>query len=167
MAKYVADYVDDLRAHGASKMSTETIHPALVLTGVVGTLREQKRASGTMATDMTEMLTLSKLVGRVFPVSKRKDSPPGPVVVGRSSENDVSIADYSISNRHCFFVIGGREPQLIDCGSTNGTLINGTKAPAKQPVSLKGGETVVIGRFAFLFFRPVGFLEYLVQQQQG
>ena len=163
MSKYVTDYVDDLNKLGAEILGVKLNHPVIVLSAVAGTLGE-KRATGTMATALTDVMTLSRLVGRVFPLVKRPDSPPGPIVLGRTADNDVAIPDYSISTRHCYFVVGANL-QLFDCGSTNGTLVEGKPVQARQAVVLRGGETLVLGRFAFNFFRPSGFLRYLSQQK--
>ena len=165
MSKYIADYKDQLRAEGLERLGRDIIHPVLILSGVAGTLRDQQKRAGTVVTDLNETMQLSRLVGRVFDIVKRRDSPPGPISVGRSAENDVAIADYSISNRHCYFLTSGPQVMLVDCGSTNGTLVAGKPAPARQPVPLNGGETVVLGRFAFLYLRPSGLLEYLQKQQ--
>lgn len=165
MATYVAEYVEELRRLGIDRLGRELLYPVLVLSGVAGTLREQNRP-GTVVTDLNETLTLSRLVGRVFPLVKRKDSPPGPIAVGRSAENDVAISDYSISNRHCYLTLAGPQVTLVDTGSTNGTVVDGRPAVARQPVALKGGETLVLGRFAFIFLRPNGFLDYLRSQLQ-
>lgn len=164
MATYVREYVDDLHRHGAERLGRELIHSVLILKGVTGTLRESRR-SGTVITDLNENMTLSALVGRVFPLIKNRNSPPGPILVGRSSECDVAIPDYSISNRHCFFVGAGQGVQLGDSGSTNGTFVDGKQLPPKQLTNLAGGETLMIGRFGFLFLRPAGFLDYLTRQR--
>jgi pSer/pThr/pTyr-binding forkhead associated (FHA) protein len=163
MPTYVAEFVEELRRQGADRLGRELMYPVLVLSGVAGTLRDQNRP-GTLVTDLNETLTLSRLVGRVFPLVKRNDSPPGPISVGRSSDNDVAISDYSISQRHCHLSLSGPQTVLTDCGSTNGTVVDGRPAPARQPVALQGGETLVLGRFAFLFLRPNGFLDYLRAQ---
>jgi pSer/pThr/pTyr-binding forkhead associated (FHA) protein len=165
MPNYVAEFVADLRARGPDKVGRDLTHPVLVLSGVAGTLREQSAGSSTVVTDMSDTLTLSRLVGRVFPVAKRRDSPPGPINVGRNAENDVAIPDYSISNRHCYLMVKGGQTVLVDYGSTNGTKVDGKPAPPRQAVPLNGGETIVIGRFAFLFLRPNGFLQYLETQR--
>jgi hypothetical protein len=163
MATYVTEYVDDLHRVGKDRYARELARPVLILKGVTGTLRESRR-SGTVLTDLNETMTLSRLVGRVFPLIKSRHSPPGPILVGRSAECDVAIPDYSISNRHCFFVDAGPQTQLGDSGSTNGTFVEGKQLAPKQLVPLNGGETLVIGRFAFLFLRPAGFLDYLTRQ---
>jgi pSer/pThr/pTyr-binding forkhead associated (FHA) protein len=164
MSRYISDYKDQLRMQGPERLGKDIIHSVLVLSGVAGTLRDQQKRAGTVVTDLNETLQLSRLVGRVFDLVKRKDSPPGPISIGRSAENDVVISDYSISNRHCYFLTGGPQTMLVDCGSTNGTLVAGKPAPPRQPVPLNGGETVVLGRFAFVYFRPSGFLEYIISQ---
>jgi pSer/pThr/pTyr-binding forkhead associated (FHA) protein len=163
MSKYIADYKDELRSLGHDRLARDIIHPVLVLSGVAGTLRDQQKRAGTVVTDLNETLTLSRLVGRVFDLVKRRDSPPGPISVGRSAENDVVITDYSISNRHCYFMTGGPQTMLVDCGSTNGTLVAGKPALPRHPVPLQGGETVVLGRFAFVYLRPSGLLDFLAK----
>jgi pSer/pThr/pTyr-binding forkhead associated (FHA) protein len=166
MPKYVTDYLQDFRTLGAAGLGRELTHPVLVLSGVTGTLRDERSGSGRVATttaviELNDTIALTRLVGRVFPIVKSEDAPPGPIGVGRSSENDVAIPDYSISNRHCYFMLNGRDIQLVDCGSTNGTLVGGRPVGSGTPLTLQGGETIVLGRFAFLFMRPTGFLEYL------
>jgi pSer/pThr/pTyr-binding forkhead associated (FHA) protein len=164
MASYVSEYVQDYHREGATRMARELVHSVLIMQGVTGTLRESNR-SGTVITDLNETVTLSRLVGRVFPLIKNRNSPPGPVLVGRSSESDVPIPDYSISNRHCFFVLnGGQGIQLGDSGSTNGTFVDGVQLQRNQLITLSGGEKLVLGRFQFLFLRPAGFLEHLSKQ---
>jgi hypothetical protein len=167
MSKYVTDYLQDYRTLGGAQLGRDLTHPVLVLSGVTGTLRDERGAGSprvgttTAVIELNDTIALTRLVGRVFPIIKSEDSPPGPIGVGRSSENDVAIPDYSISNRHCYFMVSGRDIQLVDCGSTNGTLVGGRPVTAGQPLTLQGGETIVLGRFAFLFMRPTGFLEYL------
>src|SRR5688500_13156375 len=98
MSKYIADYKDQLRSLGAERLGRDLTNPVLVLSGVAGTLRgqDQQKRAGTVVTDLNETMQLSRLVGRVFDLVKRKDSPPGPISIGRSAENDVVISDYSI-----------------------------------------------------------------------
>jgi pSer/pThr/pTyr-binding forkhead associated (FHA) protein len=81
--------------------------------------------------------------------------------VGRVSDNDICVPEYSISKLHCYLALVGSEVRLTDCGSTNGTTINGQVVQPKKPYPLQGGEKLVMGRFAFLFHRAAGFAEYL------
>ncbi len=45
--------------------------------------------------------------------------------IGRGPENDVVISHPSVSTRHCEFELGLDYLAVRDCGSTNGTFVNG------------------------------------------
>src|SRR5689334_9803969 len=53
----------------------------------------------------------------------------GPVVLGRSSDADVRIADPSVSRRHAILHVGDRL-ELEDLGSANGVSAGGAKLAA-------------------------------------
>jgi hypothetical protein len=53
------------------------------------------------------------------------DLKPGKNLVGRSSTNDISIADPSLSRHHLEIFVDEKEIVLKDLGSTNGTKVNG------------------------------------------
>ena len=68
--------------------------------------------------------------------------------IGREPENDLSLPDSSVSRRHAEFRRSGCGYDLVDQGSTNGSLVNG------QPVSvarLQSGDTVKLGHYMFKF----------------
>lgn len=50
-----------------------------------------------------------------------------PVVLGRSQEADVLLADEMISRSHCQVVWDGRKIRVQDMSSTNGTYVDGTQ----------------------------------------
>jgi pSer/pThr/pTyr-binding forkhead associated (FHA) protein len=83
------------------------------------------------------------------------------VLLGRTADNDVAIPEYSISKRHCFFEFQAGEISVSDCGSTNGTLLNGHRLDPKTRTVLVGGEIITLGRYAFLFQPALKFLEYV------
>jgi pSer/pThr/pTyr-binding forkhead associated (FHA) protein len=160
MPTYVADYKDDLATLGQAKFSQNYPYPVLIVLGLTGTL-QGSTGGGTVVAEATDTMLLSTLVGRVFPVSKAKHANPGPVRIGRTSDNDICIPEYSISKFHCQLAQAGVEMKLVDTGSTNGTTVNGKRVAPKTPCALVGGETLVMGRFAFLFHRAPGFVAYL------
>ena len=162
MASYVAEYAEELRKIGSEAFLRLYAHPVFIVQGISGTLVDQRPTGTTVVASATDMMQLTSLVGRVFPVTKSKFSPPGPTInVGRTSDNDLAIPEYSISKRHCVLARVGDEIRLTDCGSTNGTLVNGVPVEAKRPCSLVGGETITLGRFALVFYMPRGFVAYL------
>ena len=63
--------------------------------------------------------------------------------VGRSSDNDVVVADGFISRRHCAILMHTRRGcELHDTASKNGTFLNGVKV--LRPTALKSGDTIRI-----------------------
>ena len=88
-------------------------------------------------------------LGEVIPLR-----PPG-LTIGRSSENDLSLAEAEVSRRHAnldLSIIGesGCVVQLTDLGSTNGSYINGRRIEGPQiPILLQNGDVVRVGTHAF------------------
>src|SRR5687768_39848 len=123
MPIYIADYRDELGNVGQDKFVRSFPHPVLIVAGLAGTLKDKSK-TGTVVAESSELMLMGTLVGRVFPILKAKYSPPGPVMVGRTSDNDIPIPEYSISKRHCYLTVVGVDVRITDCGSTNGTLVN-------------------------------------------
>ncbi len=67
---------------------------------------------------------------------------PG-LVVGRGTEADLRIDDPGVSRQHVEFVVNGEDLEVVDLGSTNGMLVNGTKVARAV---LRDGTEVKIGR---------------------
>ncbi len=73
--------------------------------------------------------------------------PPG-IVIGRGTEADLRINDPGVSRRHAEIRVhpaggrGGAEVSVVDLGSTNGMLVNGSKV---QQATLDDGGEIKIG----------------------
>jgi hypothetical protein len=71
--------------------------------------------------------------------------PPG-IVIGRGADADLRINDPGVSRRHTELRVqgGDRGPTVtaVDLGSTNGTLVNGSRA---ERATLEDGDTVKVG----------------------
>jgi FHA domain len=165
-AAYLDDFVQELRQVGEVAFRRRHTTPVLIVTGRAARGERAGADDVTRAVSAPESDTRRRgaplaLVHRVFPVVKAPHAPAGPVSLGRTPENDVSIPEYSISKRHCLFDLSDGVMSLTDAGSTNGTLINGSAVDATTPVPLCGGEIITLGRFAFLYETPAGFLEYV------
>lgn len=70
------------------------------------------------------------------------------VVIGRTPECDVILYDAGVSRRHARIFDEGEGFLIEDLGSSNGTVVNGSKV-AKQP--LKDGDSIVLGPVKFTF----------------
>lgn len=169
MPTFVSDYADELKRVGDDAFSQSHPHTVLVVTGVVGALAEQVPLNRTMVTEPAglSVQAVVGLIGRVFPLVKGKYAPPGPIAVGRTPDNDVTIAESSISARHCFLRVLGSEVSLTDAGSTNGTLINGVKLPPKKPQKVVEGDVITMGRFTLGLHTSRGFIRHLRERLAG
>jgi hypothetical protein len=63
--------------------------------------------------------------------------------LGRSSECDITLADHRASRHHADLRWNGRQWEVVDQGSTNGTYVNGMQV--HQPYELRPGDRVTIG----------------------
>ncbi len=103
----------------------------------------------------------------VYQVRHTGRSPfPRIVTVGRTKNNDIVMADISISKFHAFFKEEGGQYFLADAESRNGTFVDGERALATKngkPTPLKSGNRV---KFGALEFRFVDTKEFLVLARQ-
>jgi class 3 adenylate cyclase len=68
------------------------------------------------------------------------------MVLGRAADQcELVIPHPTVSRRHARLMISGDALQVEDLGSTNGTAVNGTVAPAGMPVALQTGSRLRVG----------------------
>jgi pSer/pThr/pTyr-binding forkhead associated (FHA) protein len=146
---YLRDLCAELRQTGEAEFRIKYRDPVLVITGRAAELEDPTGGDRTAHTSPVVTAQEIALFHRVF-ILKKKDAAPGPISLGRSTHNDVTIAEYSISKKHCVFTRAGGGLHIVDCGSTNGTAVDGLALGTNKPRALKGGEAIAIGRFAFV-----------------
>lgn len=72
-------------------------------------------------------------------------------IVGRSREADISIVERAISSQHALVRRTQDGHELIDLGSTNGTLLNGHRLAPNQRVELHSGDMLQLGECALVY----------------
>jgi pSer/pThr/pTyr-binding forkhead associated (FHA) protein len=72
------------------------------------------------------------------------------VVIGRSKECDIHLADPNASRRHAEVRQEGSAYWLIDLDSTNGSSVNGHRTARAE---LSSGDVITIGSTELLFER--------------
>ena len=159
MADYLKDYQEELRRVGDVVFKSRHRSPVLIVVGKAGELvgESQSMDKTMVAAPSSESARTVALLNRVFPVAKAPHTPRGPVRLGRSGENDVAIPEYSISKSQCYFDFEPEGIKITDCGSTNGTIVDDKPIPPSEPVLIKDGARISLGRFAFEFRTAVGF----------
>ena len=83
--------------------------------------------------------------------------------IGRIDGNDMIMPDYAISKKHAILEIKRGDYTIRDCGSTNGTMVNG-KRLANNPVRLRNGDVVRFARYEFAFLYPGRLYDMLIDQ---
>lgn len=73
-------------------------------------------------------------------------------VIGRSDDAGVTIALAAVSRQHAMLNVVGGSCELVDLGSTNGTMVNGAPIAANMPHPLRDGDEIVIAGVAALRF---------------
>ena len=78
-----------------------------------------------------------------FPLAKER------VTIGRSRESDIFLPDQWLSRHHAEIRRQGETHLLVDLGSKNGTLLNGTKIMREE--HLKDGDVITLGEHTLTF----------------
>jgi hypothetical protein len=63
--------------------------------------------------------------------------------IGRGDDNDLVVADQSLSRRHAVIERVDGKVMISDCGSQNGTFVN--QQPVSGAVALRDGDRIVMG----------------------
>lgn len=69
--------------------------------------------------------------------------------IGRNADNDIRLDDATVSSHHAEIIQSGDEITIKDCGSTNGTYVNGN---AIDTHTLKDDDVIVIGKLTISFY---------------
>lgn len=84
---------------------------------------------------------LTSITGEEFKIAKSVTN------IGRGVEADIQIDDTSVSRLHCAIVLGS-EVLIRDLGSTNGTVVDGTRASESV---LRDGSIIKIGNITLTY----------------
>ena len=86
------------------------------------------------------------------------------ITVGRAKNNDIIIRERKISKLHSQIIPaedGGH--QLVDMGSSNGTVVNGIKLKKGKSHRLKSGDKIAFWRYIFEFVEPEALIKLLLK----
>jgi len=79
-----------------------------------------------------------------------------PIRIGRNALNELTLNEGYVSLSHAVLRYDPERIQVIDLGSTNGTLVDGVRIESNVPVTLKEGAELRIGDLRFHLHRRSG-----------
>lgn len=79
-----------------------------------------------------------------------------PIRIGRNALNELTLNEGYVSLSHAVLRYDPERIQVIDLGSTNGTLVDGVRIESNVPVTLKDGAELRIGDLRFHLQRRSG-----------
>ena len=88
------------------------------------------------------------------------------IQIGRSSINDLVIADYSISKQHATITIQGDKYFIQDKNSTNQTYINGVVIDPDLNVEIPEEADIAFGRIVFRFVKAQRLYELMLNSKK-
>lgn len=99
----------------------------------------------------------------IYPLVKGEyaSGPVNSFTIGRVDGNDMIMPDYAISKEHSILEIRRGIYTIMDCGSTNGTMVNGKRLD-KKPANLRDGDVVGFARYEFTFLFPESLYDMLI-----
>ena len=132
----------DARAGGDGPAPAREAEPA-------ATMIYKPRATPTDPVSPTELGLERELVTLEYE-GKRQELSKRRVVIGRSKDCDIQLADPNVSRRHAELRQEGAQYWVVDLGSTNGMEVNGRRARRSK---LGNGDTITIGSTDLVFRR--------------
>jgi serine/threonine protein kinase len=94
------------------------------------------------------LLVLIAPEGREYPLGR------GKVTIGRDPENDIVISAKQVSRHHAYILCDQTGFSVTDIKSTNGTFINSSLIPPKQPQPIQPGDVLGIGPVTLMVAKP-------------
>jgi hypothetical protein len=81
-------------------------------------------------------------------------------IIGRVDGNDMIMPDFAISKKHATINMDSSSFYIKDLGSTNGTLVNGTRLD-KKSLKIHDKDVLSFARYEFTFLYPSSLYKML------
>ena len=104
---------------------------------------------------------------KVIEVRKRKfDTAKNTVAIGRDATNDIVIYDNLVSKTHAYLYLhpSSKSCYIVDCGSKNGTLLNGKALKPFEQFKVVDCDEICFGpRKKTVYFSSISFASFINQ----
>jgi len=107
----------------------------------------------------------------VIEIRKRANSAPvNMICVGRATNNDIVLANSTVSKLHTYFVVSeqGGSYEIVDANSTNGTVVNNSRLVPYKNQPLANRDYIQFGpSIHMVYLTSQGFYDLLQQVQRS
>ena len=104
----------------------------------------------------------------IYPLVKKPGAAfPDMITVGRTANNDVVLADVTVSRFHAFFRERDGAWIVCDAGSKNGTRVDQARLEARKEVPVQAGSRVRVGDVEAAFYPAEDLYDLLCRHAQG
>lgn len=101
----------------------------------------------------------------IYPIAKKPGAAFSTMVtLGRTTNNDIAIADPSISRLHCYVKYEGGRFAIADGGSKNGTQLNGIMLSPRREIPIEQGARIRLGDVTLYFCTAYALFDLLQTQ---
>ena len=104
----------------------------------------------------------------LYPLAKKPGASfPDRITIGRTANNDVAIADHSVSRLHAYARQANGDPAtdhgwlIADAGSKNGSWLQEAPLEPRREVALPPGSVVKLGDVMLTFYRSCDLFDLL------
>ena len=101
----------------------------------------------------------------VIEVRKRKfDTAKNTITIGRAANNDIVIYDNLVSKSHAYLYLhpSGQDCYIVDCGSKNGTLLNGKVLKPFEKYKIVDCDEICFGpQTTTVYFSSMSFANFI------
>jgi hypothetical protein len=136
---------------GATGTTTQTLDHDLMQELVEQV--DEAKLHGRVTPDRTEMA--------IYPLAKKPGASfPDRITIGRTPNNDVVIADHSVSRLHAYVRQGGSWI-VADAGSKNGSWLDETRLEPRRETQLSPGAVLRLGDVRATFYPAAELFDLL------
>ncbi len=161
--QYLNEYAQYLNEVGEVAFRVIFSGSVLLGLGMVARVLERPRgwARRTLGREgLEELSAVASVTARVWRLRKdRIRSDASMITLGQSVDNDIVIAEYTVSTHHCAFGFDPTGMVICDAGSLNGTSVNGNLLEAGVQVRLRDKSHLVLGRLELQYLQAESFFE--------
>lgn len=126
------------------------------------TLDQDEAIDETLPMDGIHSFNISDIDMAIHPLAKKAGASfPDRITIGRTTNNDLAIADHSISRLHAYLRVQGTNWVVADAGSKNGSWLRGEPLEPRKEKPVRSREVLRLGDVDLTFYLALDLYQVL------